>query len=140
MPPDSKTENGSGIGAMRVLLIEDDASVRRIVRKMLERGRHEVTEAENGRVGLDRLRDSAFDLVITDIVMPEMDGLETLIELRKHHPTLTVIAMSGGGRTGNMDFLGSAEKLGASSVLQKPFTLDVLTAAIDRSFVAGPSL
>ena len=86
VPPDSGAGNGSGIGAMRVLLIEDDASVRRIVRKMLERGRHEVTEAENGRVGLDRLRDSAFDLVITDIVMPEMDGLETLIELRKHYP------------------------------------------------------
>ena len=125
---------------MRVLLIEDDASVRRIVRKMLERGRHEVTEAENGRVGLDRLSDSAFDLVITDIVMPEMDGLETLIELRKHYPTLTVIAMSGGGRTGNTNFLESAETLGASAILQKPFTLDVLTAAIDRSFAATPSL
>ena len=117
---------------MRVLLIEDDGSVRRIVRKMLERGRHEVTEAENGRVGLDRLRDGAFDLVITDIVMPEMDGLETLIELRKHYPALAVIAMSGGGRTGNMDFLGSAEKLGASAVLHKPFTIDVLTTAIDQ--------
>jgi len=125
---------------MRVLLIEDDGSVRRIVRKMLERGRHEVTEAENGRVGLDRLRDSTFDLVITDIVMPEMDGLETLIELRKHYPALTVIAMSGGGRTGNMDFLGSAEKLGASSVLQKPFTSDVLTAAIVSSGAAAPGV
>jgi CheY-like chemotaxis protein len=123
---------------MRVLLIEDDGSVRRIVRKMLERGCHEVTEAENGRVGLDRLRDGAFDLVITDIVMPEMDGLETLIELRKHYPTLTVIAMSGGGRTGNMDFLGSAEKLGASAVLHKPFTIDVLATAIAISGVAAP--
>ena len=92
---------------MRVLLIEDDVSVRRIVRKMLERGRHEVTEAENGRVGLDRLRGSAFDLVITDIVMPEMDGLEMLIVLRKQHPSLKVIAMSGGGRTVNLDFVGS---------------------------------
>ena len=125
---------------MRVLLIEDDASVRRIVRKMLERGRHEVTEAENGRVGLDRLRDGAFDLVITDIVMPEMDGLETLIELRRHYPALAVIAMSGGGRTGNMDFLGSAEKLGASAVLHKPFTSDVLTAAIASSGVAAPGV
>ena len=122
---------------MRVLLIEDDTSVRRIVRKMLERGRHEVIEAENGRVGLDRLRDGAFDLVITDIVMPEMDGLETLIELRKLYPTLTVIAMSGGGRTGNMDFLGSAEKLGASAVLHKPFTIDMLITAIASSGVAA---
>jgi CheY-like chemotaxis protein len=121
---------------MRVLLIEDDGSVRRIVRKMLERGRHEVTEAENGRVGLDRLRDGAFDLVITDIIMPEMDGLETLIELRKHYPTLAVIAMSGGGR---MDVLGSAEKLGASAVLHKPFTIDLMTTAIASSGVAAPS-
>ena len=115
---------------MRVLLIEDDASVRRIVRKMLERGRHDVTEAENGRIGLDRLSDSVFDLVITDIVMPEMDGIEMLIELRKHHPSQRVIAMSGGGRTGNMDLLGSAKKLGACAVLHKPFTSDVLTTAI----------
>ena len=122
---------------MRVLLIEDDASVRRIVRKMLERGRHEVAEAENGRIGLERLSNTEFDLVITDIVMPEMDGIEMLIELRKQHPTLRVIAMSGGGRSGNMDFLGSAEKLGASAVLHKPFTIDVLTTAIDRSFVTG---
>ncbi|HKP25885.1 MAG TPA: response regulator [Dongiaceae bacterium] len=122
---------------MRVLLIEDDAPVRRIVRKMLERERHEVTEAENGRVGLDRLRESAFDLVLTDIVMPEMDGLETLIELRKDYPDLKVIAMSGGGRTGNMDFLGSAEKLGASAVLSKPFTIDVLATAIARAGVTA---
>ena len=122
---------------MRVLLIEDDASVRRIVRKMLERGYHEVAEAENGRIGLERLRDGAFDFVITDIVMPEMDGLETLIELRKHYPALRVIAMSGGGRTGNMDFLGSAEKLGAFAVLLKPFTIDALTTAIDSSLIAG---
>ena len=121
---------------MRVLLIEDDASVRRIVRKMLERGCHEVAEAENGRIGLERLSDTEFDLVITDIVMPEMDGIETLIELRKQHPSLRVIAMSGGGRTGNMDLLSSAEKLGASAVLHKPFTMDVLTTAIDSSFVA----
>jgi CheY-like chemotaxis protein len=122
---------------MRVLLIEDDASVRRLVRRMLERGRHEVTEADNGRAGLDRLGSGVFDLVITDIVMPEMDGIELLIALRKHHPSLRVIAMSGGSRTGQMDFLGSAEKLGASAVLHKPFTLDVLTTAIARAGIAA---
>jgi DNA-binding NtrC family response regulator len=120
---------------MRVLLIEDDAAVRRLVRRMLERSRHEVTEADNGRTGLDRLGSGAFDLVITDIVMPEMDGIELLMAVRKHHPALRVIAMSGGGRTGQMDFLGSAEKLGASAVLQKPFTFDGLTTAIARAGV-----
>jgi CheY-like chemotaxis protein len=122
---------------MRILLIEDDASVRNLVRRMLERGRHEVTEADNGRSGLERLHAGAFDLVITDIIMPGMDGIKTLIELRKHFPELRVIVMSGGGRTGNMDFLGCAENLGASAVLHKPFTLAGLTAAITAAGAAS---
>lgn len=122
---------------MRVLLIEDDAPLRNLVRRMLERDRHEVTEADNGRSGLDRLRAAAFDLVITDIIMPGMDGIETLIALRRDYPTLRVIVMSGGGRTGNMDFLGCAEKLGASAVLHKPFTLAGLTAAITTADAAA---
>ena len=122
---------------MRVLLIEDDAAVRRLVRRMLERSRHEVIEADNGRTGLDHLGSGAFDLVITDIVMPEMDGIELLIEVRKRHPAQRVIAMSGGGRIGQMDFLGSAEMLGAAAVLQKPFTSDVLATAITRAGVTA---
>ncbi len=123
---------------MRILLIEDDASVRNLVRRMLERGRHEVTEADNGRSGLERLRAGAFDLVITDIIMPGMDGIETLVALRKDYPTLRVIVMSGGGRTGDMDFLGCAKNLGAAAVLHKPFTLAGLTAAITGA-VAAPA-
>lgn len=115
---------------MRVLLIEDDASVRNLVRRMLERGGHEVAEADNGRSGLERLHAGTFDLVITDIIMPGMDGIETLIALRRDYPALRVIVMSGGGRTGSMDFLDCAEQLGASAVLHKPFTLTGLTAAI----------
>lgn len=121
---------------MRVLLIEDDAPVRNLVRRMLERGHHEVTEADNGRSGLERLQTGTFELVITDIIMPGMDGIETLIALRRNFPTLRVIVMSGGGRTGSMDFLGCAEQLGASAVLHKPFTLAGLTAAITTSGAA----
>lgn len=121
---------------MRVLLIDDEQMVRKIVRKMLERSGHEVTEAENGRLGLEQLKTDRFDLVITDIIMPEMEGVETLMTVREQYPDVKVIAMSGGGRTGNIDFLGAAEKLGASAILHKPFTLGSLTAAIETTFGA----
>jgi DNA-binding NtrC family response regulator len=118
---------------MRVLLIDDEQMVRKIVRKMLERSSHEVTEAENGRLGLEQLKTGTFDLVITDIIMPEMEGVETLLTVREQYPSVKVIAMSGGGRTGNIDFLSAAEKLGASAILHKPFTLGSLTAAIETT-------
>ena len=119
---------------MRVLLIDDEEMVRKIVRKMLERSGHEVTVAENGRLGLEQLKTGTFDLVITDIIMPEMEGVETLMMVREQHPDVKVIAMSGGGRTGNIDFLSTAEKLGASAILRKPFSLGSLTAAIETTF------
>lgn len=118
---------------MRVLLIDDEQMVRKIVRKMLERGGHEVTEAENGRLGLQQLKTATFDLVITDIIMPEMEGVETLMTVREQYPSVKVIAMSGGGRTGNIDFLSAAEKLGASAILHKPFTLEALSTAIEQT-------
>jgi DNA-binding NtrC family response regulator len=121
---------------MRVLLIDDEQMVRKIVRKMLERNGHQVTEAENGRLGLEQLKAGSFDLVITDIIMPEMEGVETLVTVREQYPDVKVIAMSGGGRTGNIDFLSAAEKLGASAILHKPFTLGSLTAAIETTFGA----
>lgn len=119
---------------MRILLIDDEQMVRKIVRKMLERSGNEVTEAENGRLGLEQLKTGTFDLVITDIIMPEMEGVETLMTVREQYPSVKVIAMSGGGRTGNIDFLSAAEKLGASAILHKPFTLGSLTTAIETTF------
>lgn len=119
---------------MRVLLIDDEQMVRKLVRKMLERSGHEVTEAENGRLGLQQLKTGAFDLVITDIIMPEMEGVETLMTVREQHPGVKVIAMSGGGRTGNIDFLSAAQKLGAAAILHKPFTLAALAGAIEQAF------
>jgi DNA-binding NtrC family response regulator len=119
---------------MRVLLIDDEQMVRKIVCKMLKRSGHEVTEAENGRLGLDQPKAGTFDLVITDIIMPEMEGVETLMTVLEQYPNVKVVAMSGGGRTGNIDFLSAAEKLGASATLHKPFTLAALTAAIEATF------
>ena len=118
---------------MRVLLIDDEPMVRKIVRKMLERAGHDVVDVENGRAGFEQLERAAFDLIVTDIIMPEVEGIEVLTTVRQRHPSITVITMSGGGRTGNIDFLDVAKKLGAAATLQKPFTYGALLEAIDRS-------
>jgi CheY-like chemotaxis protein len=83
---------------MRVLLIDDEEMVRKVVRQMLERGGHDVTEAENGRIGLELLKAGTFDLAITDIVMPEVKGLDMLMTVRQLYPRMKVIVMSGGDR------------------------------------------
>lgn len=121
---------------MRVLLIDDEPMVRKIVRKMLERSGHDVTEAENGRFGLEELKRGSFDLVMTDIIMPEVEGIEVVMTVGQQYPNTRTIAMSGGGRTGNAYFLDVAAKLGASAALQKPFTHADLLKAIDQSFAA----
>jgi CheY-like chemotaxis protein len=118
---------------MRVLLIDDELMVRKIVRKMLERVGHEVVDVENGRMGLDRLERAPFDLIVTDIIMPDVEGIEVLMTVRERHPSIAVVAMSGGGRMGNVDFLEVARKLGAAATLEKPFTQDALLKAIDQS-------
>lgn len=118
---------------LKVLVIDDEAMVRKIVRKMLERSGHKVVEAENGKLGIGLLTSDAFDLVITDIIMPEMEGIETLINVKRQRPDTQVIAMSGGGRTGNVDFLQTAQKLGAAAILHKPFTMNSLSAAVEEA-------
>src|ERR1041385_1827438 len=106
---------------MRVLLIDDEQMVRKIVRKMLERLGHFVVEAENGRVGLVELGQNPFDLVVTDIVMPEVAGLEVLTAVRLQHPATAVVAMSGTGHAIACKALEVAGRLGATATLQKPF-------------------
>ena len=115
---------------MHVLLIDDEPMVRKIVRKMLERQGHVVVEAENGRIGLAELRKNSFDLVVTDIVMPQVEGLEVLMNVRQHHPSLPVVVMSGTGHALALKSLELASKLGATAILQKPFASDALAQAI----------
>ena len=121
---------------LRVLVIDDEAMVRKIVRKMLERSGHTVVEAENGKLGIEQLKSATFDLVITDIIMPEMEGVETVIALKKDFPKVAIIAMSGGGRGANYDFLDAARKLGAAKALRKPFTRHELLEAVEECLVA----
>lgn len=122
----------------RILLIDDDESVRTMLRTMLEYHRHTVMEAHDGREGLQLLPKARPDLVITDLVMPEQEGIEVITTLRKTHPALKIIAISGGGRTNSSDdYLVMARRLGADLTLAKPFAHAALLAAIAELLPAG---
>jgi CheY-like chemotaxis protein len=116
----------------RILLIDDDDDLRTMLSLTLAHFGHTVVEARNGKEGLALLPSAQADLVITDIVMPEKEGIETITELRKNCPKLKIIAMSGGGRGNAGDYLHTAKFMGATKVLAKPFTNDLLQAAISE--------
>jgi two-component system, chemotaxis family, chemotaxis protein CheY len=119
----------------RILLIDDDDLVRTMVEKVLTLMGHTVIEARDGREGLERFEDSKAELVITDIVMPEKEGTEVIMELLKLEPTLKIIAISGGGRRSSFDYLRVARHLGAVIVLGKPFSTEALLAAVKESLL-----
>ncbi len=106
-----------------ILIIDDEDMVRMVLRQSLEKVGHTVTEADNGTRGIAALHDSdaAVDLVITDIVMPEKEGVETIAEIRAERPELPIIAVSGGGRIGPENYLDAARRLGANHAFAKPF-------------------
>jgi CheY-like chemotaxis protein len=108
----------------RILIIEDDPIIQKVLHMLLVSLGHEAVLAENGKVGLAAFKREEFDLVITDCVMPEMEGIETIEALRKLAPAVKIIAMSGGGRVAAMDYLRIARNLGAAAVIEKPFTLE----------------
>ena len=103
-----------------ILIIDDDAAVSRTLSLILTRAGYKVSSVNNGRKGMDMLSDGEFDLVLTDIIMPELDGIEAIRRIRSDHPGLRIIAMSGGGQIDKADFLHMAEALGADRVLEKP--------------------
>lgn len=114
----------------RILVVDDEELARFTLREVLESAGYEVAEARNGKECVDRQRATPFDLIVTDIIMPEKEGVETIIELRQDYPTLKIIAISGGGRTRNLDFLKLAQQYGADGILAKPFTDDQLLDAV----------
>ncbi len=124
---------------MRILLIDDEPMVCELVETMLSAAGHAVVVAANGRIGLEQLETSDIDLVLTDIIMPEVEGIEMVMTIRKRFPDKTIIAMSGGGRAGDMDFLAAARELGASAILRKPFTIKALNDAISEALAAKRS-
>ena len=115
----------------QILLIDDDDLLRGVLAKALGYAGHSVIQAADGQQGVELARAAALDLVITDLVMPVQEGVETILTLRRERPNLPIIAISGGVSNSKL-YLDIAGKVGAKRVLSKPFTPQELTAAIDE--------
>lgn len=112
---------------LSVLVVDDDNQIRRLIREVLEQAGYVVDEASGGKEGLERYRASPTDVVMMDILMPDQDGLESLLTLRREFPAARVIAMTGGSdMIGILNFLDVAKMLGAWRTLQKPFNVKAL--------------
>ncbi len=119
-----------------ILLIDDEELFRDVLASALERQGHTVRQAGDGVAGLKMYRAQPADLVITDIVMPEKEGLDTIRDLRRDFPKARIIAMSGGLAQDAKLYLHMAERFGALAVLAKPFELSELKAVVDRALAA----
>ena len=116
----------------RILVIDDEPYILMMLKKMLEKVGHEVDMAINGEEGMELFNKFHADLIITDIVMPEKEGLETIRELKRKHPELKVIAISGGGRVDSKEYLESARLFGASRIFKKPFKQKEIIDAVEE--------
>lgn len=116
-----------------VLILDDDEQITTLVQAMLTRAGYTVAVESSGNRALQAIGDHEFRLLITDILMPEIDGIDVIQQSRRRQPNLKIIAMSGGRRKITADFnLKSARMLGASESLEKPFTKDQLLKAVER--------
>jgi DNA-binding response OmpR family regulator len=115
----------------QILIIDDDSGVRTPLVEYLRANDYEVFEAENGKEGLEIFDSRPIDLVVTDIVMPEKEGLETIRDLKKRRPNLKIIAVSGSSARSS-EYLHYAEKLGAHRVMLKPFDLQIMLYTIQE--------
>lgn len=116
----------------RILIIDDDLAVRDTLIAILEDRGYEVVTAVNGQEGLAVFRSERPDLLVTDIVMPVKEGLQTIREIREERPDMKIIAISGGSRTERHDFLEIARQLGAWDVVVKPFDTEDFVARVAR--------
>lgn len=120
----------------RILVVDDDGDVREFVCRMLEQDGYEAVPADGGSQALERFGLLPPDLVITDVVMPDVDGFEVLLKLRHMAPKAVTMVMSGGGRLAPDIYLETARRLGAKEVLRKPFTKAEMLEAVHR--ILGP--
>ncbi len=123
----------------RILVIDDDAQFRPMLGQMLERAGYEVVEAGDGEEGIKLYREAPTDLIITDIIMPEKEGVETIIELKRDFPDVKIIAISGGSRgIDAKSCLSYVKNLGVSHVFAKPFEREELLDAIREQLCDAP--
>ena len=123
-----------------VLIIDDEREVLRALRRALEREGHTVREAADGKTALRHFAGDPADLVISDIYMPEMDGIEFLIRVREAFPEAKIIAMSGGGHLAKEQVLKAADALGAVGVLEKPFSTEEVLEAVQSALQSAEPL
>ena len=115
----------------RILIIDDDDLVRATLSRILKLADYEVIEATDGAEGLEIYHGGNVDLIIIDLLMPIKEGMETIRELRQGGSVVKIIAVSGGGRTGNKLYLTMAEKMGADGILPKPILPRELLSKVD---------
>jgi len=121
----------------KILVIEDNLIVRNTVTRILQTAGYTVVTANDGLQGFEMFRKEQPDLVISDIIMPQQEGIGTIRQILAERPGTKIIAISGGGRIGNTDFLQIARKMGAIDALQKPFDPDDLLGRIDNCLKAA---
>lgn len=119
----------------RILVIDDDPQLRTLLSRYFGRRGYDVLEAADGSAGLAAFREQGADVIITDLIMPGKEGMETIMELRQEYPDAKIIAISGGGRVAPEGYLQLAKGIGATRVFSKPFELEQLKAAVDELLV-----
>ena len=121
-----------------ILVIDDEAFMLDFIRKILETVPYRVTVASTAAKGLEAYRADRPDLVVTDLIMPDKDGLETIKELMSFDPAARIVAVSGGGRTGFTNLLHAAAAFGARATVRKPFLPNILLEAVAKA-LADPA-
>jgi DNA-binding NtrC family response regulator len=114
----------------KILVVDDEDAIRSMICVVLKADDREFVEAANGTEAKHLIESSSFDLVISDVIMPDCDGIELVMSIRQKRPDLPVIIMSGGGRVQAAHYLNLAEKLGAARVFEKPFDTTALRTAV----------
>ncbi len=125
----------------KILVVDDAQDIRNMLTTMLRRAGYDVCTAANGLLALQKMQQAAVDLMITDLIMPVQEGLETIRQTQQQFPQTRIIAMSGGGRVMASDFLDTAKALGAHAILRKPFSrqqmLDTVVAVLQGKTING---
>ena len=114
-----------------ILIVEDDGDLREMLKMSLLHRKYTVIEASNGKEAIAKFKPSIVDLVVTDIIMPDEDGLKVIMKLREVKPNIRIIAISGGGKAGPGNYLNLARALGADEIFPKPFSVQSLLSKID---------
>ena len=121
-----------------ILVIDDDIMICKLLRRALERLGHQVTEAPDGSKGLAAHKAAPAELIITDMLMPGMEGIETIQQFKRLSKATKIIAMSGGGMGKGIDYLNLARKFGAFHTLNKPFTIERLNSVVADALAGKP--